>query len=487
MRFSVLLAAALAIFSAAFVPAVLARDDYSARALEDEVHNLPGAQFEMPFRHFSGYIPVAGGKRQIFYWFFEAYGDGVDATKAPITWWTSGGPGCAGTGVGGLGENGPLTIDRSGAVKLRQWSWSKFTSMLYVDQPAGVGFSTAAVRPSVYTDALSAAENYEFLIGWFQRFPNYKPNKFFLSSESYGGHYVPTLALEIAKRDPADSINFAGFVVGNPLTYMPYRDFAQVHTYATHQLVPDPLWRQYAAKCLPDPAAPTPNPPAPRDRSCDGLESQILSYGSGLDPYALDFPVCTGTRVSRLNKTGSTARYVDQKTQFLAHIRRAHSLYKGSVSAANYFPEEYEPCVDSLDTTFMNRPEVRKALHVDPKAPAWGICADINYSASDMIDSMIPVYKELKTLYANRLKMLIYAGDNDSICAPVGEQQWIWNQGFEVLKKWAPWKVNQQVAGFHVKFSGLDFITVHGAGHMAPATRPEHTFTAIRAFMYGKL
>jgi carboxypeptidase C (cathepsin A) len=490
MRFTALFVTALALFSAAFVPAALARDDYTARALQDEISHLPAVQYVVPFRQFSGYIPVAGGKREIFYWFFEAYGDDVDATTAPITWWTSGGPGCGGTGLGGLGENGPFAFqDYDGALKLRTWSWTKFTSMLYVDQPAGVGFSIAKERPDIYTDALSAQENYEFLKGWFERFPNYKPNKFFLSSESYGGHYVPQLALEIAKRDSGE-INFAGFVVGNPLTYMPYRDYGQAATYATHQLVPDPLWRQYAAKCTPDPAAPTPNPPAPRDIACDRLETEILSFGSGLDPYALDFPICSASSLgfnASSSRLGAKSRDRDEKTHFLSNLRRAHSLFKTSVPLGGYFPENYEPCVGRHTHSYLNYYNVREALHVPKDAPEWSSCADINYSASDMIDSMIPVYKELKKLYANELKMLIYAGDNDSICATVGEQQWIWNQGFEVLKKWAPWKVNQQVAGFHVKFRGLDFITIHGAGHMAPVTRPEHTFEAIRAFMNGKL
>jgi len=39
----------------------------------------------------------------------------------------------------------------------------------------------------------------------------------------------------------------------------------------------------------------------------------------------------------------------------------------------------------------------------------------------------------------------------------------------------------------HVKFEGLDFMTIHGAGHMCPATRPEHTHTAIKNFIFGKL
>lgn len=50
-------------------------------------------------------------------------------------------------------------------------------------------------------------------------------NPFHISSESYGGHYMPQLAEEIVRRNEvgaavgsAPHINFAGFMVGNPYT-----------------------------------------------------------------------------------------------------------------------------------------------------------------------------------------------------------------------------------------------------------------------------
>ncbi len=39
----------------------------------------------------------------------------------------------------------------------------------------------------------------------------------------YGGHYLPTLAKVLV--DQADVPNFKGFIVGNPLTYMEYRNY----------------------------------------------------------------------------------------------------------------------------------------------------------------------------------------------------------------------------------------------------------------------
>jgi len=451
MRFSHLVCAALVALAsmAAFTTATMT--DYTPEALADEVHDLPGAPANVPFRQFAGYIPVDGGNRQIFYWFFEAY---QSPESSPVMWWTSGGPGCAGTGVGGLGENGPFDVSKNGTLFLRPWAWNKFANTVYVDQPAGVGYSILDKEGTPYGDALSAKENYEFLVNFFKRFPNFAQNEFYLSSESYGGHYVPTLAKEISLH--ADSpLNFKGFVVGNPLTYMPYRDFAEVHTYATHQLVPDRIWREYTAKCYPDPKTPETNPPQARHADCDSLESRMQSYARGLDPYAIDFPVCTGNAQSRLFKTGSSKPVMDQKSMMQYRLRQAHSLYKTSI-LGDYFPENYEPCVETLGTAYMNQPGVRRALHVSPKANEWGYCANINYSSYDMITSMVPVYHHLRKHYSNKLKMLIFAGDNDAVCAPVGEQVWIWEQGWPVKKEWGAWKINGQVrSNRHILFNYL--------------------------------
>ncbi len=40
----------------------------------------------------------------------------------------------------------------------------------------------------------AAADNKKFIDGFLLKFPEYKTRDFYLTSESYGGHYLPTLA-----------------------------------------------------------------------------------------------------------------------------------------------------------------------------------------------------------------------------------------------------------------------------------------------------
>ena len=87
------------------------------------------------------------------------------------------------------------------------------------------------------------------------------------------------------------------------------------------------------------------------------------------------------------------------------------------------------------------------------------------------------------------------SGDDDSVCATLGTQQFIWDLGLEVLSPWQPWFMDdgpkcpgpacKQVGGYAVSFDGLSLVTVHGAGHLAPATRPAQALEVLRRFLAG--
>ena len=46
-------------------------------------------------------------------------------------------------------------------------------------------------------DERTAEDTYQFLQGWLARFPEYAGRPFWIAGESYGGHYVPNLALRV--------------------------------------------------------------------------------------------------------------------------------------------------------------------------------------------------------------------------------------------------------------------------------------------------
>lgn len=436
--------------------------EYSATQLKGEITDLPGLPAPVGFKMFSGYVPVDNaGKRQIFYWFVEAE---KDSANAPVVLWTNGGPGCSGLG-GFMTEQGPFRPRVDGNLDTNPYAWNQVANMLFIEQPAGVGFSTAP-SDTVYGDAQAATDNYFFIKGFFKQFPQFNKNAFYASSESYGGHYMPQLAREIVTR--GDIPNFKGFAVGNPLTYMPYRDFGQYGTYAYHQLIPQPLFQQYlTAGCDKDDSS----------DACDDYMTQMDDLVDGMDPYALDFPYCDGLDGGR-----------HQRFTMIKTIRRAHAQMGKKLRG--YFPDQYDACAENHGADYLNRADVQAAIHVRGNV-SWSMCSDTVGNGYNDTDTVLPMMDNYKFLIQNaKLNILVYSGDDDSICATLGSQQWIWNLGQAVTSKWAPWKAadasgDPQTAGFIVQFDGFSFATVHGAGHMVPQTRPAQALDLFKKFLAG--
>ena len=72
-------------------------------------------------------------------------------------------------------------------------------NMLFLESPAGVGFSYSNTSSdySKSGDQRTAEDAFVFLTNWMERFPEYKGRAFYISGESYAGHYVPQLATAI--------------------------------------------------------------------------------------------------------------------------------------------------------------------------------------------------------------------------------------------------------------------------------------------------
>lgn len=93
--------------------------------------------------------------------------------------------------------------------------------MLYIESPAGVGFSYDLSNPTPTTgDNQTRFDTYEFLRGWYAKFPQYQSNDLYVSGESYGGHYVPQLAWTILEQNKVNAFKMPlkGMMVGNPWT-----------------------------------------------------------------------------------------------------------------------------------------------------------------------------------------------------------------------------------------------------------------------------
>ncbi|XP_042314793.1 lysosomal protective protein-like [Sceloporus undulatus] len=174
----------------------------------DLITSLPGLP-EMPaFQQWSGYLQ-AGPGQYFHYWFVESQGN---PSTDPLVLWLNGGPGCSSM-EGFLAENGPFHLNSDGTLYLNPSSWNQVANMLYIESPAGVGYSYSTSEDTTIDDSQVAEDNYQALQSFFAKFPNFANNPFYVFGESYGGIFVPSLTSKIA--EGSASINLKGFGVGN--------------------------------------------------------------------------------------------------------------------------------------------------------------------------------------------------------------------------------------------------------------------------------
>lgn len=93
-------------------------------------------------------------------------------------------------------------------------------NVIFLESPVGVGFSysNASADYSNAGDKSTAKDSYTFLLNWLERFPQYKNREFFITGESYAGHYVPQLAYTILSKNKITNqtlINLKGIAVSS--------------------------------------------------------------------------------------------------------------------------------------------------------------------------------------------------------------------------------------------------------------------------------
>jgi cathepsin A (carboxypeptidase C) len=171
-------------------------------------------------QQFSGYYKLSGLlPKNYFYWFFESRND---PANDPVVLWMTGGPGCS-SEVALFGENGPCQVNKDGSnTTSNPFSWNTKANLLYIDQPAGTGFSYP-ITSSDHDEAGVAKDMYDFLQQFFKEHTKYNKLPFYAFGESYAGHYVPAVTHKIWDNNrhlPGNAIliNLKGTSVGNGLT-----------------------------------------------------------------------------------------------------------------------------------------------------------------------------------------------------------------------------------------------------------------------------
>ncbi|MQL82607.1 hypothetical protein Taro_015067 [Colocasia esculenta] len=266
----------------------------------DRITLLPGQPTNVGFQQYSGYVTVdARAGRALFYWLVES----PNSASAPLVLWLNGGPGCSSVAYGASEELGPFRIRPDGQnLYLNPYAWNSAANLLFLESPAGVGFSYSNNSLDLYTagDQRTADDAYKFLVNWFERFPQYKHREFYIAGESYAGHYVPQLSQVVYRNNKGVQnpvINFKGFMVGNAVTD-DYHDYVGTFEYWwTHGLISDNTYRDLRIACD---YVSSQHP----SEACMRVLNLASAEQGNIDPYSIFTRPCNNTSALRRNLRG---------------------------------------------------------------------------------------------------------------------------------------------------------------------------------------
>jgi carboxypeptidase C (cathepsin A) len=201
--------------------------------------------------------------------------------------------------MGLITENGPFRLTENLEVVLNDFSWNKLASVIYLEAPVGVGFSYSNTASDYnLDDEITAQDNYKALQLFFNEFPQFATQPFYIAGESYAGHYVPQLAYQVVQGNNQGNprINLVGTLSGNPCT----QSFLDANTYfpflARHAAISQTDYTAADTACNGDFVN--------RNPKCHTLVRQLLNNVGPLNPYNVYAP-CIGKSSSVTHHSSS--------------------------------------------------------------------------------------------------------------------------------------------------------------------------------------
>ncbi|CAG9784174.1 unnamed protein product [Diatraea saccharalis] len=387
----------------------------------------------------SGFLTVDAGKNtNLFFWYFPVADKPLNAT--PWIVWLQGGPGASSL-AGLFLEIGPFQYDKE--LKLRNSSWSKEYSLLFIDNPVGAGYSFTESNDGYVHNMDECSEQlYGALQQFLEIFPEHRHAPLYLAGESYAGHFIPALAHKIL-HPPAQlqrssikdtSINLMGLMMGSPL--IDRRDSVDLASafyqwgVLDHQgmLAVKPLQEQY---------------------------KKAVADNNNAEAYKLRNDL------------------LDRITE-LTYQRQSYNVLTDDVALESFME-------------FLQRPEIADAIHVGHRRFIFSnsevhvkLIPDFLVRASSKVEELLEHYKIL--IFCGQLDLTVPYVPN----AEGRRKNWHWSHRDDFLKApRLPWWFNNSVAGYVKNGGGLTEVLVKGAGHLIPLDKPSQVKEMVSHFIKG--
>ncbi|EJF60058.1 alpha/beta-hydrolase [Dichomitus squalens] len=430
---------------------------------------IPDVDFDVG-PSWSGLIPISSDPnetRKLFFWFFPP---GPQGSLDDLIFWTNGGPGCSSL-EGLLQENGPFQWSLGQARPTQnEFSWTNLSSILFLEQPVGTGFSVG--KPNVKNENDVAAQ----IVGFFQQFldifKELQGKNLYLTGESYAGMYVPYLANYIYEHPTDLNLTLNGFWVSDPVLgwdvvqeQIPAVDFVHKYegvfsfnqTFLAHldSVAEKCNYTGYVAKHVTFPP-----------KGLLPLPGKSTEFDHGCDVWDAIFDAAL-----LVNPAFNIYRIFD-----------TWPILWDVLGFPGSFPQQQSPI-------YFDRADVKKAIHA-PANVSWAECSDVDvFPRGDA--SLPPAFTVLPNAIEKSKRSVIVHGLADFILIAEGTriviQNMTWNgkQGFHTPIKNDSFVVEGMGAmgNTHTE-RGLTYYEVSLSGHMVPQFSPKAAFQ-IMSYLMG--
>lgn len=392
------------------------------------------------------------------HYFFWKFSDLNPETVTNRTiFWLNGGPGCSSMD-GALLETGPFRINSQQQVISNNGSWHKMGDIIYVDQPAGTGFSYS---DTYITDLDQVAEYFlKFMEKYYELFPEEIGYEIYFAGESYAGQYIPYIADAILQRnkklvDGEHKYDLRGVLIGNGWVSPNEQSLSYLPFFKDHGLIDvhHPKWATLLAK----------------HEQCQKIVNKIDStFDDGVvHYYEVSSSTCEAILTDLLEYTQDTASEKDQRCVNMYD----YTLRDSYPSCGMNWPYELVNV-----GPFLRQEKVMHQLNLI-NLKKWNECNG-RVGRTFQARHSIPAVHLLPEL-AKEIPVMLFNGANDIICNSQGvlsylqKLQWNGETGFTKKDNQISWIYDNKEVGYIIWERNISFINIYNSSHMVPYDLPD--------------
>ena len=286
-----------------------------------------------------------------------------------------------------------------------------------------------------------------FLKGFLEQNPQYVGRDFYITGESYAGHYIPAISHHLLFGADVD-LNLKGIAIGNGLTD-PFHQYPAYSTFSLENGLITEEWSQTLDQGF---------------KACQGLiyESQHGEHAGNKKLQLATMEFC----------------------QVLADTCLGNPVApKFNVYDIRGTCDDPPLCYDfSVSDDFLNNETVQQIIGVSGRK--YVECNQLvhTYLLGDWMTNLMPKVAEM--LDGTDIEVLVYSGDKDWICNWRGGEAWTaatkWEHQAEfAAQDYEKWFVDGAAAGDMRQFGNFHFLRIFDAGHMVPMDQPENALAMI--------